>query len=93
MKIFYIFSQDCCIIGLGDNQLDIFGKLTINKLQKRSKQFNTKVKMETTTSFPYSIVRFCTMNEVQVMTIIAKTIIWNCQAPLSLWGPKQKHKE
>ena len=28
--------------------------------------------METTTSFPYSIVRFCTMNEVQV-----KTVIWS----------------
>ena len=50
----------------------IFGKLTIDKLPKRSKQVNTKVKMETTTSFPYSIVRFCTMNEVQVIAII-----WN----------------
>ena len=35
--------------------------------------------MVTTTSFPYSIVRFCTMNEVQVETIkyevLGKTFI------------------
>ena len=84
MKIFYIFSKDCCIIGLGDNELDIFGKLTINKLQKRSKQFNTKVMMETTTSFPYSIVRFCTMNEVQVMTNITKNYMKLSSSSLSL---------